>query len=273
MSNKDKVRKFTLYQHLDELRRCVVRITLSIMIFSIIIFTGSLSSITISGRTFPMIYFDVYDNISSNMVLLIQEITLPEYVEVILTTPGQALVAQLYVAILVGIIFSFPIILRESSAFLSPGLYPDEKRILRNLIIPSTILFVSGVVFALYIVVPYTMDFLYKYGLALQAQTFITINELISFVVFFLLAFGISFQLPVVMWVLSRIGLVKPQVWKENWRYTFIFLVIFGAIITPDGSGITMWFIVLPMMFLYIIGYLATKTIKDKNENLTALSV
>jgi len=220
-----------------------------------------------------MIYFDVYDNISSNMVLLIQEITLPEYVEVILTTPGQALVAQLYVAILVGIIFSFPIILRESSAFLSPGLYPDEKKILRNLIIPSTILFVSGVAFALYIVVPYTMDFLYKYGIALQAQTFITINELISFVVFFLLAFGISFQLPVVMWVLSRIGLVKPQVWKENWRYTFIFLVIFGAIITPDGSGITMWFIVLPMMFLYIIGYLATKTIKDKNENLTALSV
>ena len=93
MSNKDKVRKFTLYQHLDELRRCVVRIALSIMIFSIIIFTGSLSSITISGRTFPMIYLDVYDNISSDVVSLIQEITLPEYVEVILTTPGQALVA------------------------------------------------------------------------------------------------------------------------------------------------------------------------------------
>tara|TARA_Y100000782_G_C10061921_1_gene214079 strand:- start:333 stop:677 length:345 start_codon:yes stop_codon:yes gene_type:complete len=112
--------------------------------------------------------------------------------------------------------------------------------------------------------IPTTLEFLYRYGLSLRAETLITINEFISFIIFFVLAFGIAFQLPIIMWLLTKLEIVKSEVWKENWRYTFIILVILGAIITPDASGVTMWLITLPMMALYIIGYLTTRSIKQE---------
>ncbi|MCP8323677.1 MAG: twin-arginine translocase subunit TatC, partial [Candidatus Methylarchaceae archaeon HK02M2] len=99
-------------------------------------------------------------------------------------------------------------------------------------------------------------DFLYGYALPLGAQTFLTIDEFISFVLLFTLSFGISFQLPIIMVVLTSIGLIEPEFWKKNFSYAVLAIVIFGAIITPDGSGITMWFVVIPMMILYILGYL-----------------
>jgi sec-independent protein translocase protein TatC len=71
------------------------------------------------------------------------------------------------------------------------------------------------------------------------------------------LIFGFSFQLPIVMWALTKGLIVNTNFWKDNLRYVIIFLVILGAIITPDGSGITMWFVVGPLMLLYVIGIIA----------------
>jgi sec-independent protein translocase protein TatC len=68
------------------------------------------------------------------------------------------------------------------------------------------------------------------------------------------LAFGISFQLPIVMYAISSLGLVDTQYWKDKFKYAVLIMIIFGALVTPDGSGITMWFIVLPMLLLYISG-------------------
>ena len=107
--------------------------------------------------------------------------------------------------------------------------------------------------------VPFSIDFLYGYAVPIGAQTFITLDELISFVVLFVVAFGISFELPVIMWVLSAIGIVDAKFWRNNWRYAAVAIVIFGAVITPDGSGFTMWFVALPMMALYLAGYLVIK--------------
>ena len=67
----------------------------------------------------------------------------------------------------------------------------------------------------------------------------------------FLLAFGASFQLPVIMYALTVSGIVAPNFWKENARYALVIIIIFGAVITPDGSGITMWFVAAPMLALY----------------------
>jgi len=138
----------------------------------------------------------------------------------------------------------------------------------QRMVFPATVLFILGSLLALFFVIPFTMGFLYRYGLALGAETFITIDELISFVVFFVVAFGISFQLPVIMWLISKAGIVDANFWKANWRYVFVGLVIFGAVITPDGSGITMWFVALPMMGLYVLGYLSTRSIVRKEREL-----
>ena len=73
------------------------------------------------------------------------------------------------------------------------------------------------------------------------------------------LAFGISFQLPVIMYTLSLTGLIDNKFLLKNFRYALIFIIIFGAVITPDGSGLTMWFISIPMLLLYSLGILIIK--------------
>lgn len=256
-----------LLEHIDELRSRVVRILLSIVIISAFIFIFSFREFNIGDVTMSLPYPDVYNNMATGILERIQELVLPSYVDVVLTTPGQALMAQLYVAIMIGIIASMPVIIREVNAFVSPGLHPSERKIIRNVSGPAILLFLVGSFFALYFVAPYTMNFLYRYGLALNALTFITVDELIGFVVFFVIAFGLSFQLPIAMWVLTRVGIVEPRIWRDNWRYVFVALVVFGAIITPDGSGITMWFIAIPMMILYVIGYVSTRSMGTEGMN------
>jgi sec-independent protein translocase protein TatC len=78
--------------------------------------------------------------------------------------------------------------------------------------------------------------------------------DFVSFVLQFLLAFGISFQLPLVMYAATASGVTDAAFWRKNIRYAIVIIVIFGAVITPDGSGVTMWFIGGPMIALYVVG-------------------
>ena len=80
--------------------------------------------------------------------------------------------------------------------------------------------------------------------------------DFVSFILQFLLAFGISFQLPLIMYAISQSGMTDAKFWRKNIRYAIVAIVIFGAIITPDGSGVTMWFIAGPMIGLYLAGML-----------------
>ena len=78
--------------------------------------------------------------------------------------------------------------------------------------------------------------------------------DFVTFVLQFLLAFGLSFQLPVIMYAFSQAGITTAKFWRKNIRYAIVIIVIFGAVITPDGSGVTMWFIAGPMIGLYLAG-------------------
>jgi sec-independent protein translocase protein TatC len=85
-----------------------------------------------------------------------------------------------------------------------------------------------------------------------------------------LIAFGLSYQLPIIMWATTVSEMVEPRFWRDNLRYVIIIIAIFSAIITPDGSGITMWFIAGPMLLLYMLGILLIeRKIKRTSPKLT----
>jgi sec-independent protein translocase protein TatC len=90
--------------------------------------------------------------------------------------------------------------------------------------------------------------------------------DFITFVLQYLLAFGVSFQIPLIMYALSRSGIVSNSFWRKNIRYAILAIVIFGAIVTPDGSGVTMWFIAIPMVALYLGGIIVIEHKKDKKD-------
>ncbi|HMK58293.1 MAG TPA: twin-arginine translocase subunit TatC, partial [Nitrososphaeraceae archaeon] len=120
--------------------------------------------------------------------------------------------------------------------------------------LPILLLFIMGIVFSYLLVIPFTLSFLYKYGESLGAETFVTVSDFMSFVLQFMLGFGLAFQLPVIMYGFSLTGLVDSTFWSKNLRYAIVIIAIFGAVITPDGSGITMWFVSIPMIVLYVLG-------------------
>jgi sec-independent protein translocase protein TatC len=163
------------------------------------------------------------------------------------------------VSALIGLTASIPLIVREISAFIAPAISSKTKIGLVNVFLPAVGLFAAGIAFAYLLVIPYALDFLYEYGQALNVATFLTINDFISFVMQFFLGFGVAFQLPILMYGISLTDAVSPRFWRDNFRYAAIILVVFGAIITPDGSGVTMWFVAGPMIALYLAGMLVVE--------------
>jgi sec-independent protein translocase protein TatC len=246
--------------HLNELRIRFLRII--IFAISIVIFSSvfGIQLINVNNYSFYFIYPAIYNNIASQIILFLSHNLVPSGVKLIQTAPGQSLFAQIYVSILLSITCSIPMIVNEIFGFVSPAISTGTKKTsLFKFIFPVTFLFIGGITFSFLIAIPIMLTFLYQYGQSLGILSFLSINEFIGFVLQFFIAFGVSFQLPLIMYILSLTGLLDNRFWIKNFKYALILIVIFGAFITPDGSGLTMWFISIPMLFLYFLGILLIK--------------
>jgi sec-independent protein translocase protein TatC len=243
-----------IYGHLNEIRTRILRITIVVGIIAVFLMTFHLEPIAYNE---VILYYpspEPLNNIAAQLTDYFRINLVPEDVQLIQTAPGQAFFAQVYIAALVGLVAGTPIIVREVVSFLKPALKKNEVNVGRTITVPIMGLFISGCLFAYFVVIPFMLDFLYKYGASSGLITFLNIMDFVTFVLQFLLAFGLSFQLPVIMYAFSQSGMTDANFWRKNIRYAIIIIVIFGAVITPDGSGVTMWFIAGPMIGLYLAG-------------------
>lgn len=261
-----KERSFIDY--LQEIRIRIFRIVLAVVLVTVLCMTLTINMLDFNGYKIPLPYPDPSNNIAIQLIITMKENLLPENVTLIQVAPGQAFFAQIYVAAILGIIMAMPFIVREFVAFIGPGLYQHEKATVKKVTIYAIGLFAIGSLFSYFIVVPYILEFLYLYGESIGISTFFEITEFVPFVMHLLIAFGLSYQLPIIMWASTVSEIVEPRFWRNNLRYVIIIIAIFSAIITPDGSGITMWFIAGPMLLLYVLGILLierkTKRISPK---------
>jgi len=262
-------RERPLMEHLQELRVRVVKIAIAIGIITAASIALGIKIFDLSGYQVPLPYPDPLNNFAIQVMFTMKENLLPENVSLIQIAPGQAFFAQIYVAALLGVIFAMPVIVRELAAFISPGLHQREKVTVKQIIAPAVGLFAIGCLFSYFVVIPYILVFLYQYGESIGVSTFLNITEFVSFVMQFLIAFGLSFQLPIIMWATTVSEMVEPKFWRDNLRYAIIIIAVFGAVITPDGSGVTMWFVTGPMLILYVLGMLFIER-KIKSQKLTS---
>jgi len=251
--------EMSLGEHLDELRVRVIHVVIAVIAMTIFCMTFDLRPAEYAGLQLAYPYPDPVHNVSARIMLYMQDTLLPENVTLVQIAPGQAFFAQIYVSILAGIIGSMPIIVKEIAGFVSPAINANARKSIARMTAPAVALFVAGIVFSYLVVVPYVLAFLYQFGEAINVVPLFNITDFISFVLQFLLAFGISFELPVLMYGISLTDAISPKLWRDNLRYAVIVLVVFGAIITPDGSGVTMWFVALPMLGLYLVGMFAVE--------------
>ena len=253
-------------EHLEEFRKRLLRIVLAIGIITAFILTFHVESIQMGEFILYYPTPEPLNNIAAQITNHMKLNLVPEDVQLIQTAPGQAFFAQVYIAALVGIIIGMPVIIKELVGFIKPALKENEINVSRNVSLPALGLFIAGCVFSYNLVIPYILEFLYRYGESAGLVTFLNIMDFVTFVLQFLLAFGLSFQLPLVMYAVSVSGMVDSDFWRKNIRYAIVVIVIFGAVITPDGSGVTMWFIAVPMTVLYVAGMIVIERKERKNR-------
>jgi sec-independent protein translocase protein TatC len=254
-------------QHLEELRKRLVRIVLVIGGISAFLLMFHAEPFQISQFTLYYPTIEPTHNMAAQITNQMRIMLVPENVDLIQTAPGQAFFAQMYVAALVGVVVGMPVIIKELVGFIKPALKENEINISRSISLPALGLFIAGCVFSYNFVIPYMLDFLYRYGEGAGLITFLNVMEFVTFVLQFLLAFGFSFQLPLVMYAVSVSGIVDADFWRKNIRYAIVIIVIFGAVITPDGTGVTMMFVAAPMIGLYAAGMIIIERRARKKSN------
>ena len=254
-------------QHLEELRKRLVRIVIVIGGISVFLLMFHAEPFQISQFTLYYPTIEPTHNIAAQITNQMRISLVPENVDLIQTAPGQAFFAQMYVAALVGVVVGMPVIIKELVGFIKPALKENEINVSRSISLPALGLFIAGCVFSYNFVIPYMLDFLYRYGEGAGLITFLNVMEFVTFVLQFLLAFGFSFQLPLVMYAVSASGMVDVDFWRKNIRYAIVIIVIFGAVITPDGTGVTMMFVAGPMIGLYAAGMIVIERRDRKKSN------
>jgi sec-independent protein translocase protein TatC len=266
MSFSSSSKEMPLRQHIEELRSRILRMVICVIIIIAFSMSFGIRPLVVGDSILAYYpYPDPFHNIAIQITKYMQETLLPHEVKLIQTAPGQAFFSQIYVSMLIGIIASMPVIVKETFGFISPAIENKTKIGILNIFLPTILLFVSGIIFSYILVIPFVLDFLYSYGQAIGVETFLNIDSFISFVLQFFLGFGITFELPMIMYAIALTGVLNALFWRKNFRYAIILFVIFGAIITPDGSGITMWLVTLPMLLLYFIGMIVIEN-REKRE-------
>ncbi len=259
-----------LSKHFEELRSRVLRIVIVIGVITVFLLTFHAEAFNFAGLTFYYPTPEPLNNMAAQLTDYMRSNLVPQNVQLIQTAPGQAFFAQVYIAALIGLVCAMPVIIREAVEFLKPALKEHEIKISRSIMLPAIGLFVSGCVFSYFMVIPYILEFLYRYGESAGLVTFLNVIDFVTFVLQFLLAFGISFQLPMIMYATTASGLTETSFWRKNIRYAIVIIVIFGAVITPDGSGVTMWFIAGPMIALYFGGMIIIERQERQRKNINS---
>jgi sec-independent protein translocase protein TatC len=173
----------------------------------------------------------------------------------IYTSPAEAFFLYMKMSFFVGIFVAFPFILWEIWAFISPGLYRHEKLWAIPFIGMGSFFFTAGAFFGHFVLFPLTFRFLW--GFAGPDMTFLPrIGEYWSFYSWFLLGLGAVFQIPVVIFVLSRIGLVSAGMLLKGWKWAILGAFVLAAIITPSADVVTQSALAGPMIGLYLLGVL-----------------
>lgn len=169
---------------------------------------------------------------------------------VFFTAPNEALMTRLKISGAVGLFLVVPFIFFKIYGFILPGLYRRERRVITPLLISTTLLFYSGASFAFLVVIPTVIKFLLSFGTDVMAPL-IGVGPYFGFVTRLCLAFGLVFELPLLVLALSWIGVVNPRMLLRTWRYAIVIIATISAILTPPDVA-SQVMMAGPVLVLYI---------------------
>ena len=169
-------------------------------------------------------------------------------------SPTEAFWVAIKVSFFAGLFLSFPVILYQIWRFVGPGLLPNERRLILPFVLTGSLFFLSGLLFCYFVVAPFALAFLVGFGTEQGLKPVFSVGLYMDFLLKFLLAFGLVFELPLVITVLAKLGLVTPQFLSRHRRYAILVNAILAAVLTPTSDVFNMMLMMLPLLLFYELG-------------------
>jgi len=232
-------REMSFFDHLEELRWRIVRAAIGMVLGAILCWIF-IDSIMNDALLRPIV------ELNANLKPGQQPIHLQN-----LKPFGQVFL-YMEVALIGGIILSLPNILYQLWAFIAPGLLPKERRYIFSIVIFSSFCFLTGIAFAYFIMLPAAIQFFAGFGTP-EIENNIAINEYMSFIISVMLAAGVVFELPMVSWFLSKLGILTPAFMRHYRRHSIVAIFILAAILTPGTDPVSQILLAVPLIILYEI--------------------
>lgn len=225
----------TFWEHLDELRGRLWRVVVAAVVAAVacFCFKEQLFAVVLAPKP-------------ADMRLINVELT-------------QQFLTHMRVALWAGLLLVSPYIIYQLFAFVAPGLYRAERRLALRAVAGGYLLFTAGVLLNYFVIFPFTVRFLGGYQVSPDVQNTITLSSYISMLGVMSLLLGLVFELPVLCWLLAKMGVLKAQFMKHYRRHAIVVIVILGAVITPTGDPFTLALVSLPIYLLWELSILIVR--------------
>lgn len=266
--NSQEMQQMTFLDHVDTLRKHLIRAFVAILVFIII------------GFVFRMELFDliVFSPVKSDFITykamcalgaklgVDGMCVLPPKINFIITDFAGEFNLAMTFSLTFGICAAFPYVIWELWSFIKPGLYEGEVRKITGVVFYISFLFFTGVAFGYFILAPSSLTFLATFKTSAQTSALPTVNTYVSLLLTMVLACGIAFQLPVAVFILSKLGLLTPSFMRSYRKHAYVLITVAAAIITPTSDLFNLSIVGLPMVLLYELSIFISATVEKKRQ-------
>lgn len=260
----------SFFDHLDVLRKHLIRAVIAIAVFTGIAFyfNEELLDKVIFGPKKPGFWtyrmmcklVDMFPSLGQDMC--IKKIN----GEIINTEMAGQFNLQLNVCVMCGIVVGFPYLLWEIWRFIKPALHENERKSASGFVFFASLLFIIGILFGYFIVCPLSVNFLTGYTVSAEIKNTFTVDSYLSSVATLTLGTGIIFELPIIIFILSKLGLMTPKLMRSSRRYAAVIILIIAAIVTPTPDIMTMLIVATPLFLLYELSIFVSAYIDRKRK-------
>jgi sec-independent protein translocase protein TatC len=266
--SKKNLKEMSFLDHLEELRWLLVRSSAAIIIMAIVTYFFSdyiFDSIIFGPTDINFITYRFFCDLSHQLGFT-DSICITELPFIIQNTDMEGQVSVfIWMCITAGFILAFPFILWQLWNFISPALYEKEKKNALLFIFSASLLFFFGVLFGYFVIVPMSVNFCATFTISSVVQNQFNLESYIGMIKTSVIASGLFFELPIIIYFLTKLGLVTPTFLRKYWKYSVVIILIVAAIVTPPDV-VSQIVVAVPMLLIYEISILISKLV-ERNRN------
>lgn len=266
--------EMSFFDHIDALRKHLLRALAVIVVFTggAFYFTDFIFNTIIMGPKNPAFWtyrmmcklYERFPSIGEEFCIRTLD------AKIINTEMSGQFTLQLNFCVMTGIILGIPYLLFELWLFIKPALHEVERKSASGFVAFASILFFVGILFGYYIICPLSVNFLINFTVSPEIENTFTIDSYLSSIMTLTLGSGIIFQLPVIIYILSKLGIMTPAFMRSSRRYSAVIILIVAAVVTPTADPFTMLIVALPLFLLYEMSIYISANIEKKRKKALA---